>query len=197
MWGCSSAGRALEWHSRGRQFDPDQLHHLKTHQKFRLNAAGKPSERSAFLFLRQPASSQPDSRSAFLCHSCATIFDEALGNVRKCPLQNGPFLASAHLTFFQLLEKIFSQKKLTELTEFPSLPLNRLIFRADPLILTPLENDKLPPTWLLYSIIAASRNEFDSQLVNTGFTTRATTCQTASKSDPPSASNFDPLRACL
>jgi hypothetical protein len=23
------------------------------------------------------------------------------------------------------------------------------------------------------------------------------TCQTASKNDPPSASNFDPLRACL
>ena len=26
MWGCSSAGRALEWHSRGREFDPRQLH---------------------------------------------------------------------------------------------------------------------------------------------------------------------------
>jgi hypothetical protein len=26
--GCSSVGRALEWHSRGRQFDPDQLHHV-------------------------------------------------------------------------------------------------------------------------------------------------------------------------
>src|SRR3989304_7811919 len=25
-WGCSSVGRALEWHSRGRRFDPDQLH---------------------------------------------------------------------------------------------------------------------------------------------------------------------------
>jgi putative endonuclease len=29
LWGCSSVGRALEWHSRGRRFDPDQLHHLK------------------------------------------------------------------------------------------------------------------------------------------------------------------------
>ncbi len=27
-WGCSSAGRALEWHSRGREFDPRQLHHI-------------------------------------------------------------------------------------------------------------------------------------------------------------------------
>src|SRR5687768_9618614 len=27
-WGCSSIGRALEWHSRGRRFDPDQLHQL-------------------------------------------------------------------------------------------------------------------------------------------------------------------------
>ena len=26
-WGRSSAGRALEWHSRGRRFDPDRLHH--------------------------------------------------------------------------------------------------------------------------------------------------------------------------
>jgi putative endonuclease len=25
-WGCSSVGRALEWHSRGRGFDPLQLH---------------------------------------------------------------------------------------------------------------------------------------------------------------------------
>ncbi len=25
-WGCSSVGRAPEWHSGGRRFDPDQLH---------------------------------------------------------------------------------------------------------------------------------------------------------------------------
>src|SRR5947207_5446022 len=25
-WGCSSIGRAPEWHSGGRRFDPDQLH---------------------------------------------------------------------------------------------------------------------------------------------------------------------------
>ena len=27
--GYSSVGRALEWHSRGRRFDPDYLHHLE------------------------------------------------------------------------------------------------------------------------------------------------------------------------
>ena len=27
-WGCSSVGRALEWHSRGRQFNSVQLHHF-------------------------------------------------------------------------------------------------------------------------------------------------------------------------
>ena len=27
-WGYSSVGRALEWHSRGRRFDPDYLHHV-------------------------------------------------------------------------------------------------------------------------------------------------------------------------
>lgn len=28
MWGCSSAGRAPQWHCGGRQFEPDQLHHF-------------------------------------------------------------------------------------------------------------------------------------------------------------------------
>ena len=28
IWGYSSAGRALEWHSRGQRFDPAYLHHL-------------------------------------------------------------------------------------------------------------------------------------------------------------------------
>lgn len=27
IWGRSSPGRALEWHSRGSRFDPDRLHH--------------------------------------------------------------------------------------------------------------------------------------------------------------------------
>ena len=27
LWGYSSAGRALEWHSRGQRFDPAYLHH--------------------------------------------------------------------------------------------------------------------------------------------------------------------------
>src|SRR4029434_916941 len=34
MWGRSSAGRALEWHSRGRRFDPDRLHQIFAEQKF-------------------------------------------------------------------------------------------------------------------------------------------------------------------
>ena len=29
IWGYSSAGRALEWHSRGQRFDPAYLHHTK------------------------------------------------------------------------------------------------------------------------------------------------------------------------
>ena len=28
IWGYSSAGRALEWHSRGQRFDPAYLHQL-------------------------------------------------------------------------------------------------------------------------------------------------------------------------
>src|ERR1700733_6412746 len=30
MWGHSSVGRAPEWHSGGRRFDPDWLHHAKS-----------------------------------------------------------------------------------------------------------------------------------------------------------------------
>ena len=29
FWGYSSAGRALEWHSRGQRFDPAYLHQIK------------------------------------------------------------------------------------------------------------------------------------------------------------------------
>ena len=29
FWGRSSAGRALEWHSRGREFDPHRLHQIR------------------------------------------------------------------------------------------------------------------------------------------------------------------------
>ena len=32
--GYSSVGRALEWHSRGRRFDPDYLHHKSIGRKF-------------------------------------------------------------------------------------------------------------------------------------------------------------------
>jgi hypothetical protein len=77
-----------------------------------------------------------------LCHFCATFFDEALGNIGKATPLSGPLLAPAYLAFFQLLEKIVSQKKLTELTEFPFFPLNSLIFQADPLITTLFGKEK-------------------------------------------------------
>ena len=40
IWGYSSAGRALEWHSRGQRFDPAYLHHrsLENHWFSRLFA---------------------------------------------------------------------------------------------------------------------------------------------------------------
>ena len=33
IWGYSSAGRALEWHSRGQRFDPAYLHQRETEEK--------------------------------------------------------------------------------------------------------------------------------------------------------------------
>ena len=33
-WGCSSPGRALEWHSRGKGFDPPHLHQKRTSVRF-------------------------------------------------------------------------------------------------------------------------------------------------------------------
>src|SRR5215831_13331650 len=35
-WGCSSAGRALDWQSRGRRFDPVQLHHFTSVRSARV-----------------------------------------------------------------------------------------------------------------------------------------------------------------
>ena len=35
FWGCSSVGRALEWHSRGQGFDSPQLHQLMKKRCFR------------------------------------------------------------------------------------------------------------------------------------------------------------------
>ena len=37
QWGRSSLGRALEWHSRGREFDPLRLHHAKNGLTMRLS----------------------------------------------------------------------------------------------------------------------------------------------------------------
>ena len=34
FWGYSSAGRALEWHSRGQRFEPAYLHHCKFWPRF-------------------------------------------------------------------------------------------------------------------------------------------------------------------
>ena len=37
FWACSSIGRALPWHGRGRRFDPDQVHSTQP-QCFSLKA---------------------------------------------------------------------------------------------------------------------------------------------------------------
>jgi hypothetical protein len=37
IWGCSSAGRAPEWHSGGQGFDPPQLHKIITVVFFGFN----------------------------------------------------------------------------------------------------------------------------------------------------------------
>jgi hypothetical protein len=36
-WGCSSIGRAPEWHSGGRRFDPVQLHHPRNEHLLRFD----------------------------------------------------------------------------------------------------------------------------------------------------------------
>jgi hypothetical protein len=54
----------------------------------------------------------------------------------------------------------------------------------------------------LYEYYQRMVNDESSGIPTPGYTNQQLThiveiCQTASKSDPPSASNFDPLRACL
>ena len=41
-WGCSAVGSAREWHSRGRRFNPGQLHHtkLRLNRSLRSNVSG-------------------------------------------------------------------------------------------------------------------------------------------------------------
>src|SRR6266508_5468805 len=51
-WGCSSAGRAPEWHSGGRRFDPVQLHQLVA--SARLGSASAPARGSAGYGLTLP-----------------------------------------------------------------------------------------------------------------------------------------------
>jgi hypothetical protein len=69
-WGRSSAGRALEWHSRGRRFDPDRLHQTINN----LDAIEILSVRKLSAFcpcslidwlLKVSLSSHPDSQGAF------------------------------------------------------------------------------------------------------------------------------------
>ena len=40
FWGYSSAGRALEWHSRGQRFDPAYLHQEKSRKSLQCKAFG-------------------------------------------------------------------------------------------------------------------------------------------------------------
>ena len=50
IWGYSSAGRALEWHSRGQRFDPAYLHQAKSLETQRF--------RGFFAFYFTPGSGQ-------------------------------------------------------------------------------------------------------------------------------------------
>ena len=63
IWGYSSAGRALEWHSRGQRFDPAYLHHrsLENHWFSRL-----------FSFDLQPKVS-PAHLVPELCQNCLFV----------------------------------------------------------------------------------------------------------------------------
>jgi hypothetical protein len=59
-WGCSSAGRALEWHSRGQGFDPPQLHHYhRISQRPATDVTGR------FLFWSSSCVEKRDKRSGF------------------------------------------------------------------------------------------------------------------------------------
>ena len=66
LWGCSSAGRALEWHSRGRRFDPVQLHHFIFYSELLQSTAQRENGRIDRPTVRSP-SARPVNLLNFLC----------------------------------------------------------------------------------------------------------------------------------
>ncbi len=61
-WGHSSVGRALEWHSRGRRFDPDWLHHISSYNLFHVkHRSDSPSDSvaSSVRFIGDATASPP------------------------------------------------------------------------------------------------------------------------------------------
>ena len=114
-WGCSSTGRALEWHSRGKGFDPPHLHHKKTSRYkllvfFIYDGDSLRGGRTRALRKQWTPIVFSDDRSA-LCgihlykHFCHTkckndplsFFDEGLHNSAQCNyVAVKPLRAGAH-----------------------------------------------------------------------------------------------------
>ena len=83
IWGYSSAGRALEWHSRGQRFDPAYLHH---HQEI-VNENLTPSGVRFSLYAAIAAISSPALNFETFCLSVSD--QRAKQRLGKCPAYIG------------------------------------------------------------------------------------------------------------
>ena len=97
-WGYSSAGRALDWQSRGQRFDPAYLHQKANHKAWPCGLLFAREQRSGYLLYEQRAkrSVRPrgsaggfsvSRRNGCGCHICLlwAMFFSGLGNRFRRP----------------------------------------------------------------------------------------------------------------
>ena len=85
IWGYSSAGRALEWHSRGQRFDPAYLHHERHKSEIRFRKEADFCLCS--IRFQAVCSSWAGQRVMALADYCADRLDRLMGALwgRKAP----------------------------------------------------------------------------------------------------------------
>ena len=103
LWGYSSAGRALEWHSRGQRFDPAYLH-----QKHRMHGVFFDMRDFAILLRRSVAARTATRwRFALRVNSHASLLRKRLRGTLPTPRLSPPIGTHPHRWRFDWLGRVF------------------------------------------------------------------------------------------
>ena len=93
QWGRSSVGRALEWHSRGQEFDPPRLHQLN-----QAMIGHPPAEDRPFRLRAVPCGTKAQGRAIRL--AAAPVHHQARADALDAPLElTGPVPAQGRIMF--------------------------------------------------------------------------------------------------